>query len=142
MIYKDTLTLVSIDIDVVIGFELLGFVIKNDHGQALTGIICYRPPVVFGVQQQQLLLETFTNMAATHHRLVILGDFILWLNGSLDSGYANIHQSCEGLGLFQQVSKVTNKGGHLLDLIFSEATHLIIGEILPLDWTDHFLIKF
>ena len=121
--------------------ETLTLQLQTNPQDTVHMLLCYRPP-----GPKTHLLTSLTEFISTYtlniKHLLVLGDFNLWANSSLDPVADACIDHLEGLGLQQLIQGPTHASGHTLDLIFKQDLEIDVLGNESQPWTDHHAIKF
>lgn len=88
--------------------------------------------------------ELLTKAEEKNNRIIVNGDFNLWLESDTNSKASNFKKLLNEKGFEEKVKGVTNKYGHTLDQVFSKKVTIVVKSIetLPKELTDHCMICF
>lgn len=74
--------------------------------------------------------------------LTLLGDFNFHLDDTLCKDTQILLETFSSWGCSQRVRSPTHVARHILDGIFSNDPRVVVGEPIPLAWSDHFAVPF
>lgn len=101
----------------------------------------YRPP---GTDTQFIssLMNGIIQPALRHDKFLLLGDFNLHLEDTLNAEAQELRQELAAIQMHLQSELHTHKQGHLLDPVFANWDLSGVKSPIPMIWTDHFLVSF
>ena len=147
IVYRECL-----EVDLVQEGELPSFqfaILSIESGnQCVFAVSIYRPPYttinqITYAQFTTDLAEWIPNITMQYKNTIILGDFNIHINASMDANASIFQDIMAATGLSQWVDFPTHKLGNTLDLVFTKYSSTIAVSSCtqgPL-WSDHFAVE-
>ncbi|XP_070593886.1 uncharacterized protein [Erythrolamprus reginae] len=143
IIARESLCLRRLIAPEIAGCESL--LVKFNLGVQVGLFLTYLPPSCMS-QALPVLLEEVAGLAVEFPRLIVLGDFNLPSLGEASGLAQEFMATMTAMDLTQVVQGPTHEGWHAPDMVFlseqlSNGLRLRGLEVLPLSWSDHFLLR-
>ncbi|XP_064412923.1 myocyte enhancer factor 2cb isoform X1 [Latimeria chalumnae] len=104
-------------------------------------LLVYRPSR-WNAEFLNELSELISFFVVESPNLIILGDFNARMDDSSDSLACELAHLMQPFGFTQYVNTATHEGGHMLDLVYSMGISIVNLRVIPVAWSDHFLVHF